>query len=71
MNRILFFLSVLKLIIYPTFYVLEKNTDKLSKSLFINIANSEGGRKEELYILNQKLDDHIEGIENKWAMAIV
>lgn len=52
-------------IIYPTFYILEKNTNKSSKSLFINIANSEGGRKEEFHILNQKLDDHIDGIENK------
>jgi hypothetical protein len=53
-------------VIYPAFYVLEKQTDrKLQNSIFINIENQDGGRKKEESILQNSLDDYISGIKNE------
>ncbi len=51
-------------IIYPAFYVLEKNLSK-KESIFIDVSDSEGGREREVINFSRRLIDCIEGISNK------
>jgi len=57
-------------IIYPAFYVLEKKLSSNENSVFINVSNVNGGRKDESLIFNQRLADYIVGFNNQHIYCI-
>lgn len=56
-------------IIYPAFYVLEKDVNKKGSSIFINVADS-GGRVNEITNFKNRLSDCINDVENKHVYRI-
>ncbi|TOC13215.1 restriction endonuclease [Vibrio parahaemolyticus] len=48
-------------LVYPAFYVLEKNTSN-EDSLFLKMENDKGGRRAEVESFNQRLDEAIKNI---------
>lgn len=58
-------------IIYPAFYVLEKKVCPEVESIFINIANLDGGRKNESEILNDRLLNYFSSIQSKYVYSLL